>query len=270
MIATVAKWVIRGGLLLLVLLTIAVAIVAIVLNTESGTRWAIARANTGLSGDLVVGSFEGTLWRGLRIDALTYTDATQKVEIERLVLDPDWTSLIARSVAFDTLSASSVTRTNLGPPAAENEPFQLEMAPIPVAIQVRDGAVNTLVLVSANSRQELQGIVVRKLRVSGSKFVATRAEFRNELLSTKLANFSIKLHGRVPTSGEVSWRLSDDSWSGLGTVSGNLAELKFQQGVTGAYSGTAEGVVRILDRVEPEYDASFESEPTIGGQQLRC
>ena len=71
-----ARWLFRAALLVLLVLTLVVVAVAFVLNSESGTRWVIARADQALPGSLTVGEHDGTICQGMRIASLVYADAS--------------------------------------------------------------------------------------------------------------------------------------------------------------------------------------------------
>ena len=254
MIARAGKWLIRATLLLLLLCILVAAAIAFILNTESGTRWVIERANAALTGELTVERFEGTLWRGLRIDMLGYADADQTVVVRQVDFDLNWPSILAGRVALETLNARSVHRTTLLPPPPEAQPLELAMPPLPLTITVREASINELLLVSDSERRSITGIVVRNLRISGSKFQIATGTASSDSINVSLADFSIVLAGPVATAGNISWRTSDGLWSGRGAVAGSLAELQVQQGISGSYPAAVVGRLWILNRVDPEFD----------------
>ena len=68
-------WLLRSVSLVLAFLVIVFVAVAFLLSTQSGTRWALDRANAALMpAGLDVAEFSGSLWRGLTIPTLIYRD----------------------------------------------------------------------------------------------------------------------------------------------------------------------------------------------------
>ena len=64
------KWLLRGLAGASVILLLFVIAVAVVLNTQSGTRWALGFIDARISGELEIEHFSGTLWTGLQIPVL--------------------------------------------------------------------------------------------------------------------------------------------------------------------------------------------------------
>ena len=104
------KWLLRVVVLLVALGLLLFAVVALVLSTESGTRWALARISTAVPGNLVAENFSGTLWRGLHFPGLVYADDTQRIEAEELDFRIHWPSLAAGRVHIDTINAKTFSR----------------------------------------------------------------------------------------------------------------------------------------------------------------
>ena len=169
----IRKWILRVLLLFVALCLLSAALVVFVFNTESGTRWIMARAQNAVPGQLVVSEFAGTLRRGLHFDSLTYSDDTQTLAITQLDFELHWPSIVAGRVGLESLRADSVVRTNLQlrPP----EPFELAMEPLPIDITVAVAAIGEFALISPGTRQEFHAIDVKELRINGNRFRAVKA-----------------------------------------------------------------------------------------------
>jgi autotransporter translocation and assembly factor TamB len=268
-IALAGKWIVRLTLLLLILCVLTTAIVAFVLNTKSGTAWAIARIDAALPGKLDTAEFDGTLWRGLHFKHIEYADETQRVEVEQLSLNLHWPAVIAGRLSFETLNARAVTRASLRSKPTGPQPFELAMSPLPIVVAVAKASVDELVLTSVDKRQSFQDIDVERVRITESRFQIAKGSAANELLSGSVESFSMALSGKVRTSGEISWELQDGSWSGRGSVRGNLVQLEFQQDVVGQYPATVAGALQILDRIDPEFDALINWDSwLVGGREV--
>lgn len=254
MIGFIARWLLRGVLLVLVIWAVAFMFVAFALNTESGTRWVIAQVDKALPGTLSLGEFNGTIWQGMQVDSLTYVDANQRLEILELAFDPNWPTIITRRVAVDNLAAKSVRRESLRPRPDEPEPLQVEMQALPLPIRVEVTEIGLLELSSGDQVQQFDDVVVKRLRIDGQRFEAERVRGRREMIRAIVEDFSITLAGQVPAAGRIRWQLLESEWSGEGFVDGSLAELAFEQQVAGPYPASATGALYLLDRLEPEFD----------------
>lgn len=256
MIGLVTRWIVRTALLLLVASTLAFLLVAFVLNTESGTRWVIARADHALPGTLTINQFEGTIWRGLQIEKLTYSDASQQIEIDEVAFDLFWPAILAGRLSVDDLQAQSVRRENLLPRPDEAQALQIEMQPLPLPIGVRNASITSVDISDGEESQQLRNIVIKKLRIDGRRFTAESVRLRRDTVRATVNELSIRLAGQVATTGVVSWELADRDFSGQGTVSGSLTELEFQQQVSGPYPATVAGTLFLLGRVQAAFDAN--------------
>lgn len=257
MIGFIARWLLRGLLLVLVIWAVAFMLVAFALNTESGTRWVIARADKALPGTLNLGEFDGTIWQGMRIASLTYVDANQRLEIQELAFDLDWPTIITRRLAVDNLAAKSVIRESLSARPDEPQPLQVEMQALPVPVRVGTTEIGRLELANSDQVQRFDDIQVRSLRIDGRRFEADRVRGRRETIRATVDDFSIRLAGDVPAEGKVRWQLLESEWSGEGFVEGSLDELAFEQQVAGPYPASATGVMYLLNRLEPEFDVQI-------------
>ena len=261
-----ARWLFRAVLMVLLVVTLVVAAVAFVLNTETGTRWVLARADQALPGSLVVTDYDGTIWQGLRLDSVVYSDATQRLTIEGVSFDLFWPAIFAGRLTIDDLKAQSFLRESLAPPPDEPEPLQIEMQRLPLAMGLRHASIGRLTLSDGEQVQELQSIVVRGLSVDGRLFEAEEVRAQRNNVSIKAKDLSVRLAGPVATTADVSWKLLDAEWSGKGTVAGSLTELGFQQQVSGPYPANVSGELFLVGRLQPAFAAQIDWQSwTIAG-----
>jgi translocation and assembly module TamB len=246
------KWAVRVVAALFGIALTAAALVAIVMNTAGGTRWALARIDAALPGQLVIDDFDGTLFRGLRIPSLQYRDDAVEVEVSRLQVEIDWSTLPAGRLSLAVVTADTVSYHSLTLP--EPAPFQLSLQPLPVSFAVRRASVGELVLTNPDSRTEVNNLSLRDARLDGVLLQARKAAAAFSGTAVTLTGTAVELSGDVPASARVDWLLVDGDWSGSGRVRGTLRELSFSQDVAGPYACGITGTVKLLDRVKPEFD----------------
>ena len=89
------KYLLRSTAAIIALAVLLLALVVLVLNTESGTRWALNRISNAAPGELVLGEFDGTLWRGLDFGSVSYSDDSQEIVATDLNVSLNWSMLTA-------------------------------------------------------------------------------------------------------------------------------------------------------------------------------
>jgi len=138
--ATVAK---KGlawtGIVIAVLILLIVGMLAWVLNTQAGTRWAAARATAVLGDKLSIGSLDGTIAGPLRLTNLRYRDpgAGIDVGVRELALDMVLSDLWGQLVHVKSIDISGIDVLTHEPtepkPEEPSEPFTLQ-PPIDIAV----------------------------------------------------------------------------------------------------------------------------------------
>ncbi|MDH3336966.1 MAG: translocation/assembly module TamB domain-containing protein [Gammaproteobacteria bacterium] len=249
------KWSIGGitvvGLLALVLIITLV----VILNTASGSRWAIDRISSALPGELRADDFDGTLWRGLRFPTLVYRDDDQEIKAVELALSFDWSTIAARRLTLDAVDATTVEIRELGETEPVTKPLELSMEALPIEIAIRRVTVGEIAIGDNTETTSFFGIAIDNVRIDGNAIRIKNASASTAEITVSATNLSMTLQGDVPVSADIQWNLADGSWSGFGTLNDSLAELSFEQNVTGAYPGVVTGSVKLLNRIEPEFDA---------------
>jgi translocation and assembly module TamB len=248
----VFKWAVRIMAVLFGIALLAAGLLAIVMNTAGGTRWALARIDAALPGNLVIDDFDGTLFRGLRIPSLQYRDDAVEVEVSRLQVEIDWSTLPAGRLSLAVATADTVRYHSLTRP--EPAPLQLALQPLPVNFAVRRAAVGELALTNPDSRTEVSNLSLRDARLDGALLQARKTAAAVSGAAVTLTDIAVELSGDVPASADVDWLLVDGDWSGSGRLRGTLRELSLSQAVSGPYPCGITGTVKLLDRVTPEFD----------------
>lgn len=254
MIARILKIVRRGLAYVFLFAVLLLGTVAILLNTTFGSRFVVNRAVEFVPGSLYLDDIDGTLWRTLQIRVFRYRNETIEIEGDDVELTLNWPSLVAGSVALRSLTADRVSTLRLAPPPAEPQPLSVGMPKLPFPISVGNGNVGNFVLRRPDGDFSLSGIAWNRLRMDGQRIQAVSASFALARLRFDLANLDTTLADDVPVSAEVQWSMAGDTWAGRAVLSGTLAEATVSHSLTAALQIDTEGTVRLLDRLEPEYD----------------
>ena len=156
------KWLLRLLATMAALVVLVAASVAVVMNTERGTRWALERATHAVPGELLVGEFRGTLWRGLRFDELVYSSDGQRFTATDLEVKVSWAASALGYLRFTHVNATSLVielEASDGEPAAT-----LAVPPTPVTLSVRASAIGELRLAGGERETVIRDIRLRTVR----------------------------------------------------------------------------------------------------------
>lgn len=265
-----AKRLLLRVILVALLLSVALAIAIIaLLNTESGTRWTVSKAAAALPGDIVLENISGTLWKETHIAEVRYDDGKQRIRIAKLSVQIDWPSVLAKQLAIRDFTVSSIRVENLLP-SAPPTPLSVSIPASPVVVSLSRGRVDELMLVSGQSEQLLQDINLTGVRYDTDNLSLESATVSVAGIHIVIEDASTRFAGDVPVTASVAWNLNESDWSGRGHLTGTLQALVVTQDVSGPYPATIAATVSLLERIEPEFDATINwLEWTAENNQLR-
>lgn len=251
----VLKWLRRVLTGVVVIVVLGAIAVAFVLNTQSGTRWIIHRIDAAIPGEITIEQFDGTLWAGLHIPTFVYRDAGREVRATGADLNVSWSSVVAGRLTLDVADAQTVEYRGLGAPDSSPSPFELAMKPLPVTLGIIRSRIGNFVLIASGNRTEIGDIHVDHAYLNGDALRAETVSAVVENVAIEATQLAANLSGDVPLSLGITWSLTDDTWSGGGTVGGSLVSLDFDHVVSGPYPASASGKLALLHRIVPEVDA---------------
>ena len=231
-----------------------VGTVAILLNTTSGSRFVINRVAAVVPGSLYVDGVEGTLWRTLQIRLLRYRNEKIELSADEIQLVISWPNLFAGSVVLNSLNIGSIDTRSLSPGNQTPTPLAVEMPPLPFAIAIREGQLNTFIQQRENDDFVIEATSWTAMEIDEQRIQAGTLNTR--LFDTELSLDSVDttLSGDVPIAAGVSWRRPQDSWAGAGTIGGSLAEVSITHGLELPVPAETTGVVRLQGQTELEFD----------------
>jgi translocation and assembly module TamB len=191
------------------------------------------------------------------ISSLILSVSTSNLEIGQIELADG--SLHESAVEVRKLSVGDINFQNLAPAVDSPSPLNIEMAPLPLVFSIDEGNISSLVLSGSSSNLQFGQIEFADGSADKSrlKFTSLAAVFADTEIV--LTDAETNLTGDVPVTSELSWRRTDGAWSGEGSVKGSLAELAVSHSLTSPYAVTTTGDIRLIERVDPEFDLRFTS-----------
>jgi len=243
-------------------LVLVLACVAIVLNTEAGSRFVVSRMTDNLP--VEIEGVGGTLWRTLTVREFRYRNAAIDIRASSVEAALNWPSAIAGNLVLNRFRATSVDVRNLKPRPSEPRPLGISMPSSPIPVAVRNGAVGLLSVPGGDS-----GLAIGELRFRGASLIGSRVyadEFAAILFETafSLTRAAVTLSGDVPVIAAVEWRRGDD-WAGKGTLSGSLADLGVSHTLATPIAMTTNGTIHLQGRLQPSFELGFAFERIEAG-----
>jgi translocation and assembly module TamB len=253
----VLKWSLRSIAVIVVLVVLLALSMAIILNTESGTRWALARIDAALAGELSLSDVTGTFWQGLEFSSLQYRDRNRDIEAETVAVRVDWSGVATGQLSLRELRAATLQVRSRSEAAPEETGLTLSMTPLRIGIAVTDGQIGAFTFAGRGEPRRIEDISISAATLRGSSIRARAIAGSTSGIKITAQKVRLTLADEVPAAAEVAWTLVDGNWSGQGRLQGSLTRLNFEQSVSGAYPFSAQGTVQILHQTEARFDAAL-------------
>jgi len=230
---------------------------AILLNTETGSRFVVSRIAAAVPDSLNVEDVEGTLWRDLHIRLLAYRSSKVDLRATDVDVTISWPNLFRGAIVLKRINAEEIELRNLSPASVEPVPLDISMPPLPIHIGIGQAQVGTFRFAGAATETLLQKITIENAEIEESRITLDAGAAVVAGTGVELANVDTILSGDVPLAAEVNWQRTDGTWSGQGSVSGSLAEMTLSHLLNQPYEVSTDGVLHLQGRLEPEFDLQF-------------
>ncbi|WP_313514154.1 translocation/assembly module TamB domain-containing protein [Pseudomonas sp.] len=250
---------------LLVVVLLIVASLALLLGTQTGSRWALARVP-----GLQVDGFEGRLGGAWQAERLVWTQDGQRVELLAPELDWSPSCLLHLTLCLDRVIAEQVILVLPSSTDEEQSAGGLPDIDLPLSLRLGEVRVGSLLL---DGQEQLRG-----LQLAGQW---TAEGLRIDALGVQRDALSLQLHGLLKPGGD--WPLSAEGslslpapdqqpWSLAIKIDGELqGELKLHADSSGYLQGQLDGRVSPLVEhlparvrvVVPSFKASAELPDTL-------
>lgn len=242
------------GIAGLVLLTLVLS--GLILATEPGSRWVLARVaeqvNRLPGQQLSFGPVAGTLLGELQLQEVRYSSDSLLVTIARIEADWSLPAIFSRRVSVPslTVNGSIVERTpQPSAPEPERNPADplLVFNPLPVALEFDQVVVNDL-----QYRQPGQEFQLDHLQfaagLNGQNLTVTNLALESELADIE-GDLALTLADYLPMNLNLAWQYHQEIFTGSGPAAGNLSlggdltQLAVAHRLTQPFDFTSEGLV---------------------------
>lgn len=252
------KWGLRGVAAIVALLVLLSIAVLMILNTESGTRWALQRIDAAVAGELILTDVTGTMWQGLKLSSLQYHDSERDIQAGTVAIGLDWSGVLIGQLALGELRVATLEVRSHGKAKPDEAGLTLSMTPLAINIAIADGEIGDFTFAAGGEPQRFENISLKGATLRGDRLRARALAISTNGIDIVAENLRMRLNGDVPAAAGISWVQAGGVWSGQGRLQGSLALLDFEQTVSGTYPFHAQGTVQILHRTEPVFDAAID------------
>jgi autotransporter translocation and assembly factor TamB len=146
--------------------------VALVIGTESGTRWLLGRVTAFAPVTISADQASGTLLTTLSIPSLAYEDAARVVRVADIALNIDWSQTGLSEVVIDSLLVRQVRVSNLQTAPTDPTLLEVSMPALPIGIRAAEVALRSLDI----DETSVQDISVVGFAASGLELGAISAD----------------------------------------------------------------------------------------------
>lgn len=252
---TTLKWLRRVIAALLICTVFVLGLVAILLNTETGSRFVINRIVAAVPVSLEFERISGTLWRGLAIGRFAYRDDGRILGATDANLVIDWPAVTLGNIALEEVRLDAFSYRSLAEVDEAPEPLSIDMPPLPVSIQVDSLRASAVTLTFGDAETAITDVDARSVSFRDRDLSFASIALATQTIDITVSGFSIRFTGDVPVRAEVAWSQANSEWSGRGQLNGSLRRLGFSHTLAGPYAAEAVGSVLLLGRTEPGIDA---------------
>ncbi|WP_180236527.1 translocation/assembly module TamB domain-containing protein [Marinicella litoralis] len=214
-------------LILLVVLFLYLLLIYVI-NSESGSHWAIRHAINFADIDLTYDSMGGKISNGLVINNLRYKDQTIDIKVNNIEYKSKW-NWLNRHITLSEVEIDGVTITPLKATEAQNESQPFSGVELPLTIDLKQSTLRQLTLVSNEASNTFDLIEL-------SALIEPQTATINSL-NIQAADYGLSQTGTLDYSQGLAFLL-DAQWyshldgqqlDGSGPIEGDLERIKFKQ-----------------------------------------
>lgn len=218
-----------------------------IVATESGTRWALARAAPLLPAQLSIGEISGTLRDGVVLDRASWTDEQQTVRVNRLATDFALLPLLRRELNIGDLDTQGVEILLFERPPKEDagEPFSLDL---PLTVTVDNAAIGNIRIDSGDLH-----LVIDRIELAGG-LSGSDLQIRRLTVQSELGDLTATAAGRLAhpydANANANWTLrlpEQPAMSGTLRLRGNAAQYNLNHELLDPYAVATEGQLALVD-----------------------
>jgi translocation and assembly module TamB len=243
----------RGLAFTFLALVFLLGLVAILLNTESGTRFVINRIDAFVPGSLYADDVDGTLWRGMRIPVFRYRDDNLDLAISDLDIAINWPNALAGTLSLNTLRAGEVVYRDRSVQEASGNGLEVEMPPVPLRIGIERGRIAILSIDRNEVETTVTDLAVDDVVLVGQRIRFDRFAVNYDEAGVVITDADTTLTAPVPVEAGIEWTFGGE-WAGSATLSGSLNRLQVTHELSTPWAIGTDGDLRLLGRTDPEFD----------------
>ncbi len=233
------------AIVFLTMLLASAGIVAILVGTDSGTRWLLARAQPYMPAQLDTGTVSGSLLGGIETRNLRWTDDTIIVSVRELRFSIALRPLFSRRIEIDALDAGQIDITSIESeePATRDQPIEVDL---PLTIVSKAASLREVTVTRADFIRNIDEIELVG-QLEGSALTLSRFVLRSDWLNVDIAG-TAGLKVPYPAELRTQWRWTanaEGAFAGHLEVSGSSDRYEVEHALEAPVQLDTEGAVAI-------------------------
>ena len=207
------KWIVWPILTLAAAVLAAGALIAFVVGTESGTRWALEKASAFAPVEIETHDASGTLLTGLEIPSIQYADADRIITIRNIMIIFDWSRTSRTEVTVEQLTVRELEIRNIdekrpGPKAAD-------ASTVALPIDIRADSVSL-------ASFKYDDVIIEAIHVKDIAYVGH--EIEATFVAAEIETYSVTIDGRISgdTNGLRDLDVNVETPIALASVTGDV------------------------------------------------
>ena len=157
----------RSGIWIFFVLFFFIMVLGLLISTDSGTKL-LAKMVQGFSKQIQIEGIEGSVIHQLTIKQFDWSDAEQKVHIEGIQLQNNFSSLLSRRLELDNLE---IARLQLDLPPEQVQDSTALKVVLPLGIRIKNLKIDQLIINKGKHRQIINDIQLSAYSISGDRFM---------------------------------------------------------------------------------------------------
>ena len=188
------------------LIVLIISSVALIIGTQSGTRWLLGMAKPYLPSELALGDAHGTLLGGLHLDNLEFRSEAVLVTVQSLELDIELLPLFQRHVMINEFKVISVDVRVLEtvPPDGTDDSPGVSDIDLPVDLSVVSATIKNVSVSGREFERQVETIDL-SAALRGNALTVDSLIVRSDWLRLEISGRA-RLQNRYPSELRAKWR----------------------------------------------------------------
>ena len=207
------KWIVWPILTLAAVVLAAGALIAFVVGTESGTRWALEKVSAFAPVEIETRGAAGTLLTGLKIPSIQYVDADRIITIRDILIIFDWSRTSRTEITVEQLTVRELEIRNIDEKRPDPKAADASTVALPIGIRADSVSLASF---------KYDDVIIEDIHVRDIAYVGH--EIEATFVAAEIETYSVTIDGRISgdTNGLRDLDVNVETPIALASVTGDV------------------------------------------------